>query len=558
MKEDWKKKISKVRFRVKEEKNIFVPMRDGIRLAGDIYRPDADGKFPALLAVSPYGKEVQKFPSPRGPISPIRGNGGQEAGDTAFFVSRGYVHVICDSRGSGDSEGEYPYYGPQEHRDGYDLIEWIAAQPWCDGNVGMLGMSYFGVIQFMIAAQNPPHLKAIFPYEAYTDRYRHSCYHGGILNLGFLFQWWDHVSVGGNAMPRSLRENPGDVKKVIEELKAQEEMQTHTPLYIALKYPEKNIPLFESLTHPHDGPFYWDQFSYRHFQKINIPCYMVSRWSAWPIHLPGAFSAFNNINAPKKLMIMETEYSSGPLRPWSDHHDIILRWYDHWLKGIDTGLMDEPPVKLFIKGKNEWRYENEWPLSRTKWEKLFLRAGGMLTKESPDEDELPGEFENVPWPRPSEAVPGIAYRTAPFEKDMEMTGPFALYLFASLDQSDATWIVTINDIAPNGSATLITKGWLRASHRAIDERRSKPYQPFHPHLKSIPVEPGKICEYAIEIRETSNVFEKGHRLELVIKGQDAPSEDPIWYHLCNTRITRHTIYHNSACRSHLIVPLIAN
>ena len=140
------------------------------------------------------------------------------------------------------------------------------------------------------------------------------------------------------------------------------------------------MPLFEGLTHPLDGPYYWEVSPYTKFDRIKIPCYMVSRWSGWPIHLPGAFSAFNGIEAPKKLMVMETEHSSGPLRPWSDDHDIILRWYDHWLKGIDTGIMEEPPIKLFIKGKNEWRYEYEWPLARTQWTKFYLRRNGGLSE----------------------------------------------------------------------------------------------------------------------------------------------------------------------------------
>ena len=137
-----------------------------------------------------------------------------------------------------------------------------------------------------------------------------------------------------------------------------------------------------------------------------------------------------------------------------------------------------------------------------------------------------------------------------------MTGPVALYLHAALDRADATWVVSINDVAPDGSTRLVSRGWLRASHRAIDKERSKPFRPYHPHTESIPVEPGKIYEYAVAIRETSNVFESGHRIELIIKGQDAPSEDPIWYHLCNIKETKHTIYHNRDQMSHLLIPVI--
>jgi predicted acyl esterase len=335
-----------------------------------------------------------------------------------------------------------------------------------------------------------------------------------------------------------------------------EEIQTYVPLYLALKYPVKNPPMFQSLTHPLDGPHWWEVSAYTKFDNIKIPCYMISRWSGWPIHLAGAFAAYNGINAPKKMMIMETKYPTGPLRPWSDHHNIILRWYDHWLKGNDTGIMEEPPIKLLIKGSNDWRHENEWPLRRTQWKKFYLRGGEVLSEEEPEKDETPDVFQNKPFLLPLEKVPGINYRTAPLEKDLEATGPIALYLYAALDQPDATWCVSINDIAPDGSSQLITKGWLRASHRAIDKERSKPYQPFHPHTESIPVESGKTYEYAIDIRETSNVFRAGHRIELLIRGQDSPSEDGIWFHLCNIKETKHTICHDAEYLSHLLLPVI--
>ncbi len=553
--DNWKEKVSKPQYRIKEEKNILIPMRDGIRLAADVYRPDSRGKFPGLLSISPYGKDVQKLKSPSGPLNPIRGNGGQEAGDTEYFVSRGYAHLIVDLRGSGDSEGEYPNFGVKQQEDGYDLVEWIASQPWCDGNVGMLGMSYFACMEFHVAAQNPPHLKAIFPYEAFTDQYRHMNYHGGMLNMGFRLQWWAHVSIGGNSMPRSLRESPEEIKKIAKDLMQREEIQAHVPLYLALKYPEKNVPMFENLTHPFDGPFYWETSPYTKFDRINVPCYMISRWSAWPIHLPGAFAAYNGINAPKKLLIMETEYPSGPLRPWRDHHDIILRWYDHWLKGIDTGIMEEPPIKLLVKGRNEWRYEYEWPLARTQWTKLYLRGNERLTNEPPGQEQ-PDTFVNKSWPLPHHTIPRIKYQTSPLKEDMEVTGPIALYLYAALDQPDATWCVSINDVGADGSTRLITKGWLKASHRAVDEKRSKPYQPFHPHTEEVPVEPGKIYEYAIDIREISNVFKAGNKIELIIKGQDTPYEDPIWFHLCNIKETKHTIYHSTEYMSHLLLPVI--
>jgi predicted acyl esterase len=552
---DWHELVSQPKYRVKSEKNVYVPMRDGVRLCIDIYYPDAQGKFPALIAVSPYGKELQTLADPARPYSVFHGAGGVEAGKTEFWVSRGYAHVIADTRGSGYSEGNYCFYGKKEHEDGYDLVEWIAKQPWCNGNVGMIGMSYFAIIQYPIAAQNPPHLKAIAPCEGLTDRYRQSCYHGGILNYGFYARWWNLLAVP-SFEPLSKKEFPKDkLDQMIGDLKNHVDFKTFPVAYLPFICPEKNPILFDLYMHPHDGPFYWERSAYTMFDKIKIPVYILNRWSGWGIHLPGAFSAYQGIDAPKKLMIFTTGVR-GPDRPWGQNHNEILRWYDHWLKGVDTGLMNEPPIKIWVQGIDEWRYENKWPLARTRWTKLFLREKGNLSEEPPGSGEKPDSFINRLYWDPKEQTPCVKYTTERFTKDVETTGPIALYLKAMLSTEDANWMVDILDIAQDGSERLVTKGWLKASHRAIDQSKSKSYQPFHPHTESIPVKPSEILEYVIEIRETSNVFRAGHSLQLVIKGEDSPYEDPVWYHLPNMRETKHTVYHNDHDVSYLLIPII--
>ena len=556
MGKDWLKAISQPRYRVRAERELRVTMRDGVKVAADLYLPDVKGRFPALLAMSPYGKYIHRPEAPLLPLSMARGNGGQEAGDSEYFVSRGYVHVVADVRGSGDSEGEYCSYGMAEQQDGYDLVEWIASQPWCDGNVGMLGMSYFAVNQYLVAALNPPHLKAIFACEGYTDRYRHLVYHGGILTLGFFLQWWQHVSVGATAPSCRRYYSEKEIEKRVEELKESREVKDNPILSVLLKHREKNPLVFDYLLQPNDGPYYWERSAYNKLDKIKVPCYLGTRWSGWPIHLPGAFDAYRRINAPKKMLIFETESVYGPHRPWRDHHDLILRWYDHWLKGIDTGMMEEPPIKILVKGSNEWRCEQEWPLARTQWTKLYLRGDAGLAQERPGKGEEPASFVNQPSLRPSQVVPSLRYRTAPLGEEMEVTGPVALYLQASLDTEDATWIVSISDVASDGTTKLVTRGWLRASHRALDPDRSLPYQPYHPHLEREVLKRGEVYEFAIEIRETSYLFLSGHRMELEIRGQDSSWEDPMWFHLCNPETTRHTIYNDPQHVSYLLLPII--
>jgi uncharacterized protein len=553
--ESWRERVSQPRYGVKSQKNIFVTMRDGVRLCVDVYYPDGPGKFPALLAVSPYGKELQALPGPPRPYDFYHGAGGVEAGKTEFWVSRGYAHVIADTRGSAGSEGSYCFYGTRESEDGYDLVEWIAQQPWCDGNVGMIGMSYFAVMQYHTAAQNPPHLKAIAPCEGLTDRYRQSCYHGGILNYGFYVRWWPLLAVP-SFEPFSMKEyTPRQLEEKIAELKDQIDFKSFPAVYLSLLCPDKFPIHFDLYMHPHDGPFYWERSAYKSFDRIKIPVYLMSRWNGWGIHLPGAFSAYEGIEAPKRLVIFSTG-SRAPDRPWGQNHEEILRWYDHWLKGVDTGLMAEPPIKLWIQGLNQWRFEKEWPLARTQWKKFFLREGNCLSESPPPSDEKPDHFVNRLYWDPKEAAPCAKYTTRPFTKDTEVTGPMALYLSASLSSRDANWMVDIKDIGPDGTERMVSKGWLKASHRSVDASKSKPYQPFHPHTESIPVVPGEILEYPIEVRETCNVFREGHSLQLVIKGEDSPYDDLVWYHLPNMTETRHSIYHDDQHVSYLLLPLI--
>jgi len=555
MDRDWHELVSQPQYKVKLEEGIPIIARDGVELFADIYHPDAEGKFPALLSLSPYGKDIQKLPVPERPSDFFRGTGGIESGIPEYFVSRGYVHVRADHGGIGRSGRGYCHFGQKQQEDGYNIVEWIAKQPWCNGNVGMLGHSWFAVNQYLVAAQNPPHLKAIFPHSGYTDEYRHFAYHGGIFDWGFYHHLW-RLIVTRTTEPMSKTEfSSVQLERMLEDLRNNEDIKGVPYLYMLTIAPEKNPLMLDLLLHPYDGPFYWERSAYTKFDKIKIPCYFLASWQEWAAHLPGAFSAYLGVNAPKKLLIT-TGLAS---RPWHEEYDIVLRWYDHWLKGIDTGIMDEPPIRIFVQGINQWRYENEWPLARTKWTKFYLRRGGRLadmppwTNESPDRDS----FVNKPWLRDGEEIPCIKYTTDPLTEDVEITGPIALNFYASLSTEDANWFVYIKDIDVDGSERVVSKGWLKASHREIDDAKSKPYQPFHRHTKSIPVEPEKIYEYAIDIRETSNVFRAGHRLQLVIRGQDSPWDDQFMiFHLCNMRETQHTIYHTAECPSYLLLPII--
>lgn len=548
---------------MKVTKRLRVPMRDGVNLSADIFGPDSDDRFPALIAYSPYWNEGLYLPVPSANPHPTAalGNYAIEAGDSEYFAARGYVHVVANVRGTGESEGEYQLMGPVEQTDGYDLVEWVATQPWCDGNVGMVGVSYFSWIQYLVAAQAPPHLKAISPLEGANDFYRDVCYRGGILSLGFLSYWNTELS-DRDSTSRSERElSPEELRERIEQVKAQNgDIQHLYSVYQLLSAPKKNPPLFDALMHPTDGAWYHERSGYKHFDKIKIPVFCGAPLDFWDLHLAGGFRAWAELtHVPKKLLV----YPRFHLRPFTEHHDLLVRWFDHWLKGIDTGMMDEPAISLWVQGDDSWREEQEWPLDRTTWTPLYLRAGETLSMAPPTADEDPDSFDNLAYvtlESTFDGVPHLAYRTEPLSEDLEVTGPIALDLYASLSDNDGNWIIELRDVAPDGDIRIVSKGWLKSSFRALDEARSTPFRPEHPYDVEVPVVPGDIDRYAIQIHDTSNVFLAGHYIELIIKSLDHSLEggwNTIFHHLPSARTVTHTVHHDPGHASHLLLPVIA-
>jgi predicted acyl esterase len=556
--DDWRERLSKPEYEMGEwEKEIPLSARDGTQLYVDVRRPAAEGKFPALLSLSPYGREIQHLAPPAGRESDYtRGTGGIESGMTDYFVPRGYVHVHGDPRGIARSGGDYTHFGLSEQQDGADMIEWIAAQPWCDGNVGMLGMSYFATAQLGTAIQQPPHLKAIFVHDGYTDMYRHLAYHGGIFNFGFYQHIW-RLFPTSTTQPISKQDfTAKKYEKRLAELRQDKDIRTYPYLYKLTINPEYNPLMLDLLLHPFDGPFYHERSYYPHFDKIKIPTFLLSRWSAFAIHLPGAIDANAALKVPHRMLITETSWEGGFGRPWYENHDHVLRWYDHWLKGNDTGVMDEAPVKIFVKGINQWRDEDAWPPKRIEWTKYFLHEKGGLSTQPQIPHERPSRFTNDPWQAPGGSSPNVTFTTPPFEADTEFCGPIGFHFWGSIDAGDCNWFVQLFDIAPDDTRALITRGWLKASHRELDEAKAPPERPYHKHTFFNDTATTEIYTYSIDIRDTATVFRTGHRMQLLIKGQDSPWEDfLIWYHVNNATETEHTIHHDTAHPSHLLMPL---
>jgi len=566
------------------ERDVAVPMRDGVNLSVDIYRPEAQEKFPALLAFAIYNKDLQgpeyAAALPPQPAWSSLWAGFLEAGDTKFFVSRGYVHVIGSPRGIGKSDG-----GGSRQWDSYDLIEWIAQQPWCDGNVGMVGISGFGAEQFFVARQNPPHLKAIFPFDprgAYgrMGSFREE-YPGGVLHLFRYLIMHFSAMHGTKGKPGTL---PAEREAWWREAMRNPDYKMYPYIYNVLTQKGQHMPpYFDLLIDPYDSEDIVTEAE-KSFEKITVPTYTGSGWYAYTYktHLNGAQNYFEKIPAPKKLTF------AGPAhleRPFHALHGEILRWHDHWLKNIDTGIMNEPPVHYWVMGENAWRSGTDWPLPETQWTKFFLNSWERLqtapfTPGSVEDEAPPDAFVQMP-PTQTNAIAKLRYLSDPLPEDVLIAGPAVLTLFAEIDQDDTNWFVTLKDVGPDGSVRTVregerevphnlperevTRGWLKASHRAVDQSRSKPWRPWHRLTRAAQqkVRPGDITEYAIEIMATANLFRRGHRICLEIACADMPTgvggvtnAEYVPNHIVSSRTTLHKIYHDAQRPSHLLLPVI--
>jgi predicted acyl esterase len=550
-------------------KDLRVPMRDGVELAADAYQGAEDKPRPALVALSPYGKELQALalttPPQRRP-SPMW-DGCIEAGDIARIVKEDYVHVIGDLRGSGASEGEhignYNAGGVSLGQDAYDFIEWVAEQPWCDGNVGMVGISYFGSMQVLAAAERPPHLKAIFVSGGHYDFYE-TTYHGGVM-------WF---------MPRAAREgrggdsgwaftdrvksrmvekySPEELKELVAKRLQDPDVAAWPNLVHVLHYPKNHEAWFDIVMNELDGDWYEERNPITLAPNIDIPVWLqLDQGRGWT--LDGTIDLYNELKGPKKLDI--GPYPPMQSRPFIEEHDKMFRWYDYWIKGIDNGVMDEPPVSVFVEGSREVVTADQWPPKDVEYKSLYLRPRRSLSTEPEPMDmeyAAPDGFYQAPL-TVTDKVEIINWSTPVFDEATEMIGTGAAHIFAEIDQPDTNFIMRLWDYAPNAKRQLITSGYLKASHRELDERTTEG-NPRHPHTRTEPVEPGKIEEYVLRLFPFANTFLPGHKLTVELSNNEPLADEhnallpPDAFHLPVGRPVTHKIYRDATHQSRLVLP----
>jgi predicted acyl esterase len=541
------------------EKDVEVPMRDGARLMADVFRPKDGTRVPALLNLGPYQKDKVWIPPDtlEEKPNPLMN---WETVNPLWWVPRGYAAVRVDGRGSGKSPGQCEPWSLAESIDFYDAIEWAAAQPWCNGNVGLSGISYFAINQWFVANHQPPSLKAIIPWEGFADIYRDALFHGGILSV-FMTNWFT-AHLMHHTLGRASQQFPNA-------------WQT-------------NMLHFWLSNNLDSGAFRGAQAQW---DKITVPMLSVGNWSGMSLHLRGNTEAFMRAASKHKKLRMQAGTHVHPFYTEEGRQD-QLRFFDYWLKGIDNGVMDEPPVKLAIRrGRDEieWRQEHEWPLARTRWTRLYFDLSppapsmaanaGYLVSTNPDETFSRTYPSNSLGSMGSTSAAssqvmgggikpgmGIALETPPLSNDVEVTGPLAASFWVSSATEDMDLFLTLRNFDAEGSEVLetgqqgtpvpVAKGWLRVSHRELDPEMSLPYRPYHKHQRRLFLKPGEIVKVDVEIWPTSMVFKKGHRIRLDIQPRDGVGSQSYMHYHADYNTGTNTIYAGGQRESYLLLPII--
>jgi predicted acyl esterase len=511
--------------------DVAVPMRDGKRIFVDIFRPEQPGTYPALIAWSPYGKHGRTkyawFHTCGVCDSDLSDQCIFEAPDPAYWCPNGYVIINVDSRGAWNSEGDLTFMTEQEGEDGYDLIEWAAAQDWCNGKVGLTGVSYLAWSQWRIAALNPPHLGAIIPWEGVSDFYREFAYHGGIPETYFV---------------------PG--------LKTFMSFTTTRVEDIATQSAEHHLL-----------DDYWLSKN-ADLSQIRVPAFVVASWTDQGLHTRGTIEGFRRIASADKWLLIHGR------KKWQffyEQVDMQRQFFDKFLKGLKTEVDYWPKVKLEVRERYYWgnfRAENEWPLARTQYTQLFLDPVGKTMTRSPV-----GEVGQVRY-RVDDFTDKTqrAQFTVTFDEPTELTGYMKLKLWAQAEGSDdMDLFVALEKIDRTGRLVRfpffsshedgpVALGWLRVSHRELDQSRSTAYQPVHPHTREEKLGRGEIVPVEIEILPSGTRFEPGEQLRVVVQGSDIyyyPGGWPTNAHDGRT-VNRgeHVIYAGGQYDSHLLVPVV--
>ena len=547
--------LSQPNYRVIEELNVKVTMRDGVRLSTGIYRPAVPDKFPVLLMRTPYG------------------NGGEGDKEGHFYAQHGYVVVIQDTRGRYDSEGIFDAMQP-EALDGYDTQQWIGEQSWCNGKIGTFGGSYLGFTQWMPAPLGSPYLKTMFPTKTFSDFYKEA-YLGGAFRILRWSPWSYNMSRPDNVDMSFVQSITDSAYRMIPFMEQDKLLGWKIPF------------LRDWLAHPQND-LYWERSSVGdNYTDIRTSVYNLGGW--FDSFQQGTLDNFMRMTAPdidpetraKQKLLMGPWIHGSESRLTGDldfgeeadfdARELKLRWFDSQLKGITNGIMQEPPVRIFVMGENAWRYENEWPLARTSYREYYFHSSGNANtfggdgtidtdipkNENPDtfvydpENPVitPGRDEPIDQREVEARKDVLVYATGPLKESLEVTGPVEVVLYASSSAINTDFTAKLVDVYPDGRAIRLCEGIIRASFR-------------NPEAPPSAIQPDKVYKYNISLWSTSNLFKEGHQIRVEISSSNFPRFD----RNLNTGIfpaidttfekATQTIYHSREYPSCIILPVI--
>jgi len=558
------------------DKDVAVPMRDGALLCANVFRPGASGEFPVLMTLGPYGKDVhlsQFMPDAwealqRRHPEILEASSCKylvfETPDPEMWAPHGYAVLKVDSRGSGKSPGRLDVNSPAEFRDFHDAIEWAAAQPWSNGKVGLLGISYYAAGQWMIAAQRPPHLAAILPWQGTYDFYRDRTRQGGILGSGFLKRWWNRSVLRnqyGNPDTPLTDLSTGERNTGPESL-SPEELAANRVDYI------ENL-----LARPLNDEWYEERSA--RLDRIEIPALVVANWGGLGLHLRGTILGYLGITSREKwLKVQSGSYFLTFLQPESVA--LQRKFFDRYLKNIDNGWEKEPKVEVAVRAADDTVKrvvrDTQWPLKGTNWTRFYLDASGlMLTVSAPD------KAQSASYAAIGE---GLTFTSAPLARELEFAGPIKAKLWVSSSTSNMDLFATLRAFDPKGSEITflsavepkapVSQGWLRVSQRKLDPVRTTEWQPWHTHDEAQKLKPGEVYEVDVEIWPASLALPAGFRLALTLQGKDfeRPGETGVqkgsgWFLHDDPRDRppgsfggTHTVYSGGGQGSYLLLPAI--
>jgi uncharacterized protein len=522
-----------------EEKDVRVRVRDGVHVGVRIYRPEGEGPFPALFAVSPYRYDNNALPAY--PVFLWR-----ETGPIEWYVEHGYAYVHADVRGTGISEGEFKFLDRSEQHDLYDVIEWIAQQPWSNGKVGGIGESYYCMLQWFMGIENPPHLACLGAYDGLNDPYNFMGYPGGIEG-NFLSYWFNSSVRVPNLYPAN-----GDHPRLLA-----------------------HDVFLEVQQHPYYDAWWKERTAAEQLDRIKVPLFSIGVWAKQDLHVAGNILGYQRAGGPKKLAISGTPTAFSAMRDFAEialHETYLLPFYDKYLKGVShTAFDDRPEIQYAVKNTGTMRTCTSWPPPSEPLT-YYLQAGPSGSVASLNDGALGAApassgSSGYAYPHPSWVMGVVAlgpqgpdpargvltFTSPPLERDVEIAGNAKLVVYASSTRDDFDLIVKLSEQFPQPPEdrakgiqpryTIVTKGALRASHDAR-------------HEKAAPLVPGNVYKREIELQPIAYRFLKGNRIRVEIVNADSPVTDALFFHIYRPdKIGADTIYHDAERPSQLILPV---